>query len=66
VSHVGGPIPPPSPLYGGVPSRIPPPPGGFFGRFRGVNPLNEIFGNFLRGVCVAEFSGKIFGKLKYL
>jgi len=28
--------------------------------------MNEIFENFLRGVCVAEFSGKIFGKLKYL
>jgi len=51
---------------GGGPLPYPPSPRGVFGWFRGVNPINEICGYFLRGVCVAEISEKIFGKFGYL
>jgi len=61
-----GPITPSlSPVWGG-PLPYPPSPWGVFRSFRGVNPVNEICGYFLRGVCVAEISEKIFGKFEYL
>ena len=36
---IGVPIPPTTPLYGGSPSRIPPPLGGYFGRLGGLIPF---------------------------
>ena len=66
ISHNGGPIPPPYPPIWGGPLPYPPSPWGVFRSFRGVDTLNEICGYFLRGVCVAEISEKIFGKFEYL